>query len=82
MSEAIRYSRGAEKHDNTPAQCEAEDFAQFCDAILSDRAITKGMNVSLQVASFLTLTATTPNATDAESQPSQSAGTVATPIPR
>lgn len=51
-------------------------------AVVTDRAITKGMNVSLQVASFLTLKATTPNAMDAESQPSQSAGTVATPIAR
>lgn len=39
---SVRYSRGAEKHDNSPAQCEAEDFAAFRQAILADRAIAKG----------------------------------------
>lgn len=43
MSEAIHYSRGANKHDNTPAQLEAEDFAQFCDAVLADQAKQKGL---------------------------------------
>lgn len=43
LSQAIRYSRGANKHDNTPAQFEAEDFAQFCDAVLADQAKAKGL---------------------------------------
>lgn len=43
MSEGIRYSRGAHKHDNTPEQREAEDFAAFYDAIEADRASAKGL---------------------------------------
>ena len=38
-------------------------------AVVADRAISKGMNVSLTVASFLTLTATTPASPYAEPQP-------------
>ena len=38
-------------------------------AVVADRAISKGMNVSLTVASFLTLTATTPSSPYAEPQP-------------
>lgn len=43
LSEVIRYSRGANKHDNTPAQLEADDFAQFCDAVIADQAKAKGL---------------------------------------
>ena len=38
-------------------------------AVVADRAISKGMNVSFTVASFLTLTATTPASPYAEPQP-------------
>lgn len=46
-------------------------------AVVTDRAISKGKNVSLQVASFLTLTATSPNA-QAETQPSPAPAALAT----
>lgn len=39
---AIRFSRGATKYDNCPAQCEAADFDAFMDAVLGDRASAKG----------------------------------------
>jgi hypothetical protein len=37
-------------------------------AVVTDRAISKGKNVSLQVASFLTLTATAPTSAASEAQ--------------
>jgi len=43
LSEVIRYSRGANKFDNTPAQREAENFDAFCDEMLADRAPKKGL---------------------------------------
>lgn len=38
----ITYSRGYGKHDNTPRQMVADSFAEFADAVLSDRATAKG----------------------------------------
>ena len=38
----ILYSRGVSKFDNQPEQLEAEDFAAFAEAILSDLATKKG----------------------------------------
>lgn len=38
-------------------------------AVVADRAISQGKNVELNVASFLTLTATNPSSPVAESQP-------------
>ena len=45
-------------------------------AVVTDRAISKGNNVTLQVASFLTLTATNPVSRDAETQPSSAGAAV------
>lgn len=45
-------------------------------AVVTDRAISKGNNVTLQVASFLTLTAINPNSPDAESPPSSAGAAV------
>lgn len=38
----VAYSRGHGEHDNTPAQRVVESFAAFRDAIIADRATTKG----------------------------------------
>ncbi len=51
-------------------------------AVVTDRAISKGNNVTLQVASFLTLTATNPNSPDAASRTSPTGAAVTLPSPR
>ena len=51
-------------------------------AVVTDRAISKGNNVTLQVASFLTLTATNPNSPNAASQTSPTGAAVTLPSPR
>ena len=50
-------------------------------AVVTDRAISKGKNVTLQVASFLTLTATNPVSRDAESQHSPAGPDMPLPPP-
>lgn len=47
-------------------------------AVVTDRAISKGKNVSLQVASFLTLTATTPATNGSEPHTTASSSAVGT----
>ncbi len=41
--ELIRYSRGASKFDNKPEQRTCQSFDEFEQAVLSDRALYKGM---------------------------------------
>lgn len=40
---SIRYSRGKDKYDNHPEQCEAIDFNEFVSKVLTDRSPCKGM---------------------------------------
>lgn len=42
MTNAFSYSRGVSKFDNCPEQLDAATFADFRDAILSDRSTAKG----------------------------------------
>lgn len=40
--DSIFFSRGTDKFDNLPAQCEVNNFDAFAQAVLSDRATEKG----------------------------------------
>lgn len=40
--EAVTWSRGFGKFDNTPDNCSAETFGEFLDAVLADRGTAKG----------------------------------------